>query len=397
MYRFTWDAFVTPALLDEVRRAVGLPAGSPLENVRALIARILASVGGLPFSETRLSAAERTRRARAWLDETVVRALSRLSPPLIARGYVTQASEGDGIEQEIIPVDRVAVNSANATGLTALTGVSAAAAARIVAERGAHGPFASLAELKERVSGLSDARVDAFAHAVIFDVPGDVERIQASERGDFRVNLAALAARQPGPSAGAQLRQALELAAAESTEPRHPAARRYLVREAPDDEQTELDAEWLGIWFGTEYYNRLPGLLAQASASIDVCMFHAAYAGERHPTRRLLDALVDARGRGVAVRVLLDQDRAADPYLSTVINTPAKEFLESHDVACRFDRADRLLHSKFLVVDRELAVLGSHNWSAGSYFQFDDASVVVKSPALSRKLRQRFDRLWRRH
>ena len=57
------------------------------------------------------------------------------------------------------------------------------------------------------------------------------------------------------------------------------------------------------------------------------------------------------------------------------------------------DAVDKLLHSKFLIVD-DLIVIGSHNWSAGSYFHFDDWSVVVKSPGFTQEISTRFDSLW---
>jgi phosphatidylserine/phosphatidylglycerophosphate/cardiolipin synthase-like enzyme len=55
--------------------------------------------------------------------------------------------------------------------------------------------------------------------------------------------------------------------------------------------------------------------------------------------------------------------------------------------------ADKLLHSKFLIVD-DLIVIGSHNWSAGFYFQFNDWSVVVISPGLTQEMSTRFNSLW---
>jgi phosphatidylserine/phosphatidylglycerophosphate/cardiolipin synthase-like enzyme len=123
-------------------------------------------------------------------------------------------------------------------------------------------------------------------------------------------------------------------------------------------------------------------------------MFHIASPSETHPTRKLLDALGAARQRGVSVRVLMDQDRKTDPYLSTIINTPARKLLEAANVPVRFDTAERLLHSKFLVIDQTVAVIGSHNWSAGSFFNFDDLTLVISSPELAAELTQRFVRLW---
>jgi phosphatidylserine/phosphatidylglycerophosphate/cardiolipin synthase-like enzyme len=94
------------------------------------------------------------------------------------------------------------------------------------------------------------------------------------------------------------------------------------------------------------------------------------------------------------VRVLLDADRPTDPYMSTIINTDAREYLEAAGIDCRLDATDRLLHSKFVVVDGAIVVLGSHNWSAGSYFHFDDMSLLVRSSELAAQLTTRFAALW---
>jgi phosphatidylserine/phosphatidylglycerophosphate/cardiolipin synthase-like enzyme len=104
--------------------------------------------------------------------------------------------------------------------------------------------------------------------------------------------------------------------------------------------------------------------------------------------------LARAHEAGIQVRILLDRDRATDPYRSTVINANAKAYPETHGVSCKFDREDRLLHSKYVLVDEDLVVLGSHNWSAGSYFLMDDLSVAVRSESLVQALRARFDTLW---
>jgi phosphatidylserine/phosphatidylglycerophosphate/cardiolipin synthase-like enzyme len=150
----------------------------------------------------------------------------------------------------------------------------------------------------------------------------------------------------------------------------------------------------VGLLVGSAYYSRVQRLFDAAATSIDVCMFHVAAPDPGHPTYRLLEALVRAHGRGVAVRVLMDQDREEDPYRSTIVNTPARTYLSGNGVACRFDVSDALLHSKFLLIDGARAVVGSHNWSAGSYFQFDDVTLVVASAALVTAMKARFETLW---
>jgi phosphatidylserine/phosphatidylglycerophosphate/cardiolipin synthase-like enzyme len=94
------------------------------------------------------------------------------------------------------------------------------------------------------------------------------------------------------------------------------------------------------------------------------------------------------------VRVLVDQDRDEDPYRSTVINEIAVGFLRDAGVDVWRDAPATLLHSKFVLIDSDLTVIGSHNWSAGSYFQFDDMSLAIRSAATTAAQRARFDVLW---
>jgi phosphatidylserine/phosphatidylglycerophosphate/cardiolipin synthase-like enzyme len=164
-----------------------------------------------------------------------------------------------------------------------------------------------------------------------------------------------------------------------------------------DDElaaDTGLAADEITVLFGSAYYRELQRMIAAASAHVEVCMFHIALPVEDHPTRKLLDALVAARGRGVAVRVIVDRDRMEDPYRSAVINEAAVAYLRDSGVPVRVDAADTLLHSKFVVVDADLTLIGSHNWTAGSYFVFDDLTLCIASTAVASAQRARFDALW---
>jgi len=142
------------------------------------------------------------------------------------------------------------------------------------------------------------------------------------------------------------------------------------------------------------YYTRLPSMFGRAQKRIDVCMFHIAMPSRSHPTRKLLNALIRASDRGIRVRVLVDADRPKDPYRSTIINAAAVEYLSGGGVAVRSDLPERLLHSKFVLIDNEWAVIGSHNWSAGSYFQFDDLTLAIRSESAVREQRRRFNMMW---
>ena len=82
-------------------------------------------------------------------------------------------------------------------------------------------------------------------------------------------------------------------------------------------------------------------------------------------------------------------------YHSTVINAAAVNFLLDSGISVRVDAPRKLLHSKFLVIDSDRTIIGSHNWSAGSCFGFDDLSVDIESATFARSARRRFAALWR--
>ncbi len=94
------------------------------------------------------------------------------------------------------------------------------------------------------------------------------------------------------------------------------------------------------------------------------------------------------------MRALLDRDDKGDPCLSTVINSAARRFLTAAGVTCRSDSGAKLLHSKYLVIDRQRVVMGSHNGSAGSYGRFDDLTLAVEGETLANQVLGRFDEQW---
>ncbi len=105
-----------------------------------------------------------------------------------------------------------------------------------------------------------------------------------------------------------------------------------------------------------------------------------------HPSNALAEALAAARKRGVAVSVTLDLDRPGDVYGSRFVNQAAYEYLLEHGIDVSWDARERLTHTKLVVVDGRDVLVGSHNWTAGSIYGYDDTSLVIRSEALAERL-----------
>jgi phosphatidylserine/phosphatidylglycerophosphate/cardiolipin synthase-like enzyme len=125
-------------------------------------------------------------------------------------------------------------------------------------------------------------------------------------------------------------------------------------------------------------------------------MFFYTYDGKPNsPTAPMTDALVQARKRGVDVAVLLDRDAADDVYGSRKVNKAIYKALAATKIKVRFDQRTRLLHSKLVIVDGKHVVVGSHNWTAGSIFQYEDLSCYVRSNELAAYYEKWFDEVWK--
>jgi hypothetical protein len=392
MYKFDWATLLTEELLARLRQASGLPEDTVMDNFKPLLARVLASVGGLPVYERELNSEERATLAVRLLHDAVKHVLAEHYKADLSPGFVLQGSHLEQIKKQITGISRTAVNYATTDEIAEHPIIGETLARKITDERTKHGYFPSLEELVERVDGLGPTRAEQIKNSISFDLPSCSHFSQSGTGFDQSIAELIGCCKAEGSVEG--LVAALDwLATACSGEP-HPATEYQMIRDFPTLDALDTDAEWIGILDGPEYYETVPELLSKATSSIDVCMFHISFPKEDHPSRQLLDTLITAQARGVSVRVLIDRDLKQDPYLSTVINTPAKKYLEENGVSCRFDEEQRLLHSKYVVIDSSVVIIGSHNWTAGSYFEFVDLSLVLSSQKLGQQLVQRFTKLW---
>ena len=129
-----------------------------------------------------------------------------------------------------------------------------------------------------------------------------------------------------------------------------------------------------------DYGPRVLELIRGAQREIRTLLYLAQGDPESRSPRALLQALVDARTRGVQVSVLLDldvQDRAK--------NEAALAFLKAGGVRVRYDDPETTTHAKALEVDGEWLVVGSANWTQGALRHNHEAGVLLRSPELARK------------
>ncbi len=145
------------------------------------------------------------------------------------------------------------------------------------------------------------------------------------------------------------------------------------------------------------YVEATKAAIEAATASVSLMVFlGSASDGEagRAPLP-LVEALEAAANRpGVEVSVILDQDDDGVPYKSALINRALVKRLQAGAVQVKLDTKETLLHSKVLVVDRKVCVVGSHNWTRTSFAYTHELSVLLDNAVVAGEFQDRFDALW---
>jgi phosphatidylserine/phosphatidylglycerophosphate/cardiolipin synthase-like enzyme len=113
--------------------------------------------------------------------------------------------------------------------------------------------------------------------------------------------------------------------------------------------------------------------------------------------RSICRRLGEAAWRGTEVRVLLNRFLTGSPRLE--VNGVAGRFLRRLGVGVRSYRAPpgsrrEQIHSKYVVIDDRIVVVGSHNWTPGALGDNHEISMAVESKDLARSMLQTFNAAW---
>jgi mitochondrial cardiolipin hydrolase len=120
-----------------------------------------------------------------------------------------------------------------------------------------------------------------------------------------------------------------------------------------------------------------------ARQSCDVCVFTIT-------DDRITDAIIRASGRGVAVRIITDDEKSHD--LGSDIDK-----LQLCGIPCKMDVGNVAhMHHKFALFDGRRLMTGSFNWTRSASEQNEESLLVTPDPVLVSLFAARFEYLWGR-
>ena len=145
---------------------------------------------------------------------------------------------------------------------------------------------------------------------------------------------------------------------------------------------------------GTKYFSAVKEALAKAEKSIYLVMFtiETSLAGGSSKPSQLIDALIEAKNRGVDVEVILDQNvdfvqrNHPSNWEVEIKSTRAYKRLKDAGIRVCYDEPTRYTHAKTVIIDNKIVILGSTNWTESSFDNNIETSVLINSQELAKEI-----------
>jgi len=165
-----------------------------------------------------------------------------------------------------------------------------------------------------------------------------------------------------------------------------------LIREDPEKKEVE---KMIRILIDEEYRKMLPQVIAGTKREIRIFQYRIQRKLGRGQTEDnlFLDAIKDRVKRGVKVWLIIDYyPRTGMAYKE---NLYTALILMDHGVYARYLKNSRVCHAKCVVIDNEMALIGSHNWTTNSLKRNLEVSVMIKDKEEVSRLVEEFDKLFK--
>jgi phosphatidylserine/phosphatidylglycerophosphate/cardiolipin synthase-like enzyme len=148
------------------------------------------------------------------------------------------------------------------------------------------------------------------------------------------------------------------------------------------------------IVFDEKYSKAAKALIDMAQTEILISTYKLQ--GHRKPQVNavafLIKDLTKAIGRGVQCKILMHH--SAGNGSPPQANLPTAEILKSKGAEIRYLPGGRIVHAKLLVVDANIMIAGSHNWSKSALMSNFEVSLQVHDKIAIQEVRNIFLKVW---
>jgi len=131
---------------------------------------------------------------------------------------------------------------------------------------------------------------------------------------------------------------------------------------------------------GDDCENAIVSCIRNAKHSVKICVFTIS-------ENVISDAVVKAHKKGISVKIITDNDKLND--MGSDIR-----MLSKAGIRIRIDQSSSHMHHKFCVVDKEVLLTGSYNWTKSAADRNQENILVTEDPKMVKSYLSEFEKLW---
>ena len=121
--------------------------------------------------------------------------------------------------------------------------------------------------------------------------------------------------------------------------------------------------------------------LKRAELSIHIAMYYLT-------DSQISQEVVNAKNRGVELKIYLDSSQIDDKY------SKSRFFINEGIKNIRISSNSNLMHNKFAIIDNNIVLTGSYNWTASASERNDENLLVVDDETIVQRYQDYFNFLW---
>jgi phosphatidylserine/phosphatidylglycerophosphate/cardiolipin synthase-like enzyme len=127
----------------------------------------------------------------------------------------------------------------------------------------------------------------------------------------------------------------------------------------------------------------LISIIGEAKLTLEIAIYSLT-----HPD--IIQAIKDAKARGVVVRVITDKIQASGKS-----QTEALKILGSAGIPTMINSHSGLMHLKVTIVDNKITTSGSFNYSKAASTVNDEVLIVMRNESIAKSFSTEFDTMWK--
>lgn len=123
-------------------------------------------------------------------------------------------------------------------------------------------------------------------------------------------------------------------------------------------------------------------VISGAKTNLDIAIYSIT-------KKEIVDAVIDAKKRGVAVRLISDKTESGGKYQKEQLAR-----LKSAGIPIKINTHKGLMHLKVTIADNNIITTGSYNYTDGATKDNDEVLVVLHDTQAVTDFKAQFERMW---